>query len=314
MNDDARGTSQSTGGERLPARPPTRSPVIRQHFDFSAASARWLQEPTVIGPNVSHRRLREAFRTPSALVVSYPRAGRTWVRAMLAHAFEHTMQAFSAHPMDTTGWTRIDTSLPRLILTHGRTNPRNKAPDELHTDASWSKDQRVLLLVRDPRDLMVSLYHERNNRLPLIRRRPLTPMTLGEMLRAEKGGLRTVVAYYNAWATQRDVPRDLLLVKYEHLIEDAALECGRMLRWLGVEPVADTVEEAVRAARFDTLKRMEVSGRLGYKPSPALLGNQNALIMRRGVIGGYKDAFNRDDLEYARGVLAELDPWFGYSA
>lgn len=310
MNETRGETDSLPVGDRVPAR----SPVVRQHTDLAPSSLSWLQEPTFIGPNVTHRRLREAYRTPSALVVSYPRAGRTWVRAMLAHAFEHAMEAFSAHPMDTTGWTRVDTSLPRLILTHGRNNPRNRTPESLHTDASWAQKHRVMLLIRDPRDLIVSLWHERTHRIPLIRRRAPKPITLSELLRSEKGGLRTVVAYYNAWARQRDVPRDLLLVKYEHLIEDAALECGRMLGWLGVPTPPGAVEEAVHAARFDTLKRMETSGRLGYKPSPALMNNQDAMIMRRGVIGGYRDSFDADDLAYAREVLGELNPWFGYSA
>ncbi|GAB4547801.1 MAG: hypothetical protein Tsb0013_07870 [Phycisphaerales bacterium] len=314
MNETDPGLERSTDGSSSDVSQRPWQVVTSQTMSMPAGGVRWLQEPTFIGPGVSHRRLREAYRTPSALVVSYPRAGRTWVRAMLAHAFEHTMRSFSAHPMDTTGWTRIDPSLPRLILTHGRSNPRNKTPETLHTDHSWARDQRVLLLVRDPRDLMVSLWHERTHRLPLVRRRQAQGITLGELMRAEKGGLRTVVAYYNAWARQRDVPRELLLVKYEHLIEDAALECGRMLRWLGVQTAPGSVEEAVRAARFETLRRMEVSGRLGYKPSPALINNPDALIMRRGTIGGYKDAFTTDDHAYAREVIAGLDPWYGYGA
>lgn len=303
-------------GVRAGERHRTASSVFFQRIDISPNSTSWFQAPTIFGPTIADRRMREAYRRPRALVVSYPRAGRTWVRAMLAHAFEHTLASFSAHPMDTTGWTRVETKLPRLILTHGRDNPRTKSPAELHSDASWARGQRVLLLVRDPRDLMVSLWHERVHRLPLTRRRvrPPAPMTIGEMLRAERGGLRTIVEYYNAWARQRDVPEELLLVRYEHLIEDAALECGRMLRWLGVESAPGTVEEAVRAARFDTLRRMETSGRLGYKPSAELLGNSDALIMRRGTPGGYRDAFGREDLEFAREVMGELDSWFGYGA
>ena len=288
--------------------------VLSQQLTMPTDSTRWLQEPTLIGPNISHKHLRDAYRTPSALVVSYPRAGRTWVRAMLAHAFEHTLESTSAHPMDTTGWTRIDTNLPRLILTHGKTNPRFKTPETLPTDHSWAEGQRVLLLVRDPRDLMVSLWHERMRRIPLMRRRPAArAISLSDLLRADKGGLRTVIAYYNAWARQRDVPKELLLVKYEHLIEDAALECGRMLRWLGVQTAPGSVEEAVRAARFETLRRMEVSGRLGYKPTPELINTPEAMIMRRGVIGGYRDAFTADDPAYAREMLADLDPLYGYS-
>ena len=293
----------------------TGSSVFHQHLDVSRASMHWVQTPTLIGPGVTHRSLMEAFRRLEALVVSYPRAGRTWVRAMLAHAFEHAMDAFSAHPMDVTGWTRVEPKLPRLILTHGRVNPRLHTPASLPTDRSWASGHRVLLLARDPRDLIVSLWHERTHRIPLMRpHRAPSPMTMSELLRADEGGLRTVVAYYNIWARNRGVPRDLMLVKYEHLINDAELECGRMLRWLGVPTAPGTVEEAVRATSFATLRRMETSGRLGYKPTSGLLGNDEAMIMRRGAPGGYHDHFTRADLDYAREVMATLDPWYGYSA
>lgn len=301
-------------GVRAGERIPTKSSVFFQHLDLWPDSMRWFQSPTLIGPGVAHKSIQDAYRTPSAVVVSYPRAGRTWVRAMLAHAFEHTLNSFSAHPMDTTGWTRVEKKLPRLILTHGRDNPRRKTAESLRQDVSWATQHRVLLLARDPRDLIVSLWHERTHRVPLMRPNSrITPMTVGELLRAERGGLRTIVAYYNAWARQREVPKELMLVKYEHLIEDAPLECGRMLRWLGVESAPGTVEEAVRAARFATLRRMETSGRLGYKPTPDVINDPESLIMRRGVVGGYRDAFGKDDHAYAHEVMRELDPWFGYS-
>lgn len=271
-----------------------------------------VQDATFFGPTIAHPAITRAYRPPTAIVVSYPRAGRTWLRAVLAHAFEEIVGPRSAHPMDTTGWTRIEQRLPRMILTHGRDNPRRLTPREIPTDISWVRDQRVILLVRDPRDVLLSLYHEATKRSQAMRGRGWQG-SLAEALRADHGGLRTIVAFYNVWARQRQVPAQMLLVKYEHARADPALETGRLLGWLGLDAAPETVRRIADAASFDSLRRQELSGRLGYTPKPGMADDPDTLIMRRGVVGAYRDAFTAEDHAYADEVLAGMDEWFGYS-
>ena len=123
------GTDPPSHQPGLPVGIPLRTPsgVWAQYFDFPPDMRSHDTPPTYMGPGVTHKAIASAFRTPEALIVSYPRAGRTWVRAILAHAFEHAQRVWSAHPMDTMGWTRVEPNLPRLILTHGKKDPRRFA-------------------------------------------------------------------------------------------------------------------------------------------------------------------------------------------
>ena len=295
---------------RRPARPA--APGF-QSIDAPRSSLGHLQPPTVLGPGVTDSAIATALRKPAALLVSFPRAGRTWLRVMLAHAFERLFDARSANPLDTDGWARAEPRLPRVLVTHGRGNPRALAPDRLPRSLDWAKGQSVVLLVRDPRDVLVSLYHDRSVRARFFPQAHAFAGSLPDLLRAERGGIRTVVEFYNTWAARRDTPDRLLLVRYEHLLEDTELEFGRVLEFLGLPAEPGFVSELARATSFSQLQRMETSGRLGYKPAPELLTEPNALVMRRGDAGAWRDEFDNEDAAYAGEAIGALDPWYGYS-
>lgn len=276
------------------------------------SSTRLLTPPTFFGPGVADPNLLRAFRKPAALVVAFPRSGRTWLRVMLALAFEREFDAFSANPLDSDGWARAEPRLPRVVVTAGRREPRVLPPEDVAPTLSWPGRHSFVLLARDPRDVIVSIWHERTSRAAHERRLPRFDGSLSDLLRADRGGLRTVVAYLNHWAVHKHAAERFLLVKYEHLLDDTALEFGRVLSFIGLAPSRELIDELVRQTTFEYLRRMEVSGRLGYKPNADLLADPAALALRRGAAGGYRDHFTQDDHRYAERILGALDPMFGY--
>jgi hypothetical protein len=294
---------------------PRQGPRYTQSIYFSKRSLESLHPATILGPGIVSRKLVEAFREPACLLVSFPRAGRTWLRVMLAHAFEELFDVRSAKPLDTDATARLTTRIPRVITTPGYRSPRTLRPGDLDRRLEWADGRQVVLLFRDPRDILVSLYFDRTVRASHYPEARAFDGTVSDLLRAEAGGLRTIIEYYNVWAERaRRAPGLVQLITYEHLTEDTALEFGRLLAFLGLEHSRPFVEGLVRHATFDHVRRMEVSGRLGYKPTAELLHDERALVLRRGVVGGYRDHFTADDHAYAAERLASLDGWYGCSA
>ena len=297
------------------------SPIYRfeQVIHLSRSSLRQLQPATLLGPGVTDRTLAQALRRPAAVLVSFPRAGRTWLRIMLAHAFERLFSARTPrNPLDTDAYARTEPRIPRVIVTSGYCDPRRCTPEEIPTDLAWATKQRIVLLMRDPRDIAVSLYFDRTSRARFFPDALPYEGSFAEFLREPRGGLRTIIAFYNAWAahhrTRPDAKDGVKLVKYEHLHDDPTLEFGRLLAFLQLEHSPDFVEEMVRHASFDQVRRMETSGRLGYKPTADVLADERALVLRRGLARAYPDHFAKQDHEFAADVMGELDPWYAYSA
>jgi len=285
-----------------------------QSLAFSSRALRNLAPPAFMGPGIMDARTASSFRTPAAILSGFPRSGRTWLRVMLAHAFEELFHISTARPWDTDALAKVEPRVPRVVVTPGIADPRTRSPEQLPRHLDWAAGQRIVLLARDPRDLAVSLYFERVHRarhFPAELRR--YDGTLTEFLREDVGSLRTIIAYMNIWAESRAIPATLRVVKYEHLLADTALEFGRLLDFVGLDATPDFVDSLVRSASFDQMRRLEMSGRLGYKPTADLLQDDRGLVLRRGLAGGYRDHFTRADHDYAAEQMAMLDGWYGYS-
>lgn len=311
------GPDTPTPRKRLAGKPLSR---FEQHISLSRAGMRSLQPATLLGPGITDRYLAQALRKPAAVLVSFPRAGRTWLRVMLAHAFERLFAVKSARPLDVDAVARSEPRIPRVIVTSGHGDPRRMTVPEVHRGSKldWAHKHTVILLVRDPRDILVSLYFDRAARSRHFRDALPYKGTIADLLREPRGGLKSIVAYYNAWAehtrTRNPDGPSVTLVKYEHLHEDPHLEFGRLLSFLQLSADPAFVDDMVRHASFDHVRRMEASGRLGYKPPADLISDERALVLRRGLAGGYRDFFNAQDHNFAAAALADLDPWYAYSA
>ena len=251
---------------------------------------------------------QRAERHADVLLISYPKCGRTWLTMLLAKAMaEHAgLSAFDPLENDLLGGDVP--GLPHVRISHDD-NPHWKTPRALERSKRRYRDKKILLLVRDPRDVVVSMYFER------AKRERAYDGTLHEFLQEERGSLATILAYYDVWARERGTPRGLCLVRYEDLRADTARELRRVLAFLGLPHVAaEHVAAAVAYGSFENMRSMEVgdvlqSGRL----RPRDPSDPESYKTRKGKVGGYRDYLAPSEVEWMeRRMREELDPWYGY--
>jgi hypothetical protein len=251
---------------------------------------------------------RRADREAECFLVSYPKCGRTWLRVLLSRALE---LHYGAPEVDYLGGAFLGGNVPdapRVRVTHDD-DPHWKTPRGLDRRKRRYRGKRVVLLVRDPRDVVVSMYFERT------RRERAYSGTLSEFLHEQRGSLDTVLAYYNVWARSRALPREFLVVRYEDLRRDTGRELERLLAFLGVRDVsAATVGEAVRFASFESMREMESAGSLeSGRLRPRDPNDPESFKTRRGKVGGFVDYLTPDEVaEVERRIGSTLDPSFGY--
>eukprot|EP01101_Sappina_pedata_P010689 TRINITY_DN6803_c0_g1_i1.p2 TRINITY_DN6803_c0_g1~~TRINITY_DN6803_c0_g1_i1.p2 ORF type:complete len:295 (-),score=55.10 TRINITY_DN6803_c0_g1_i1:288-1172(-) len=254
-----------------------------------------------------------AFSALTNVGISYPRCGSTWVRLAVSYSLHlHYNRSTSISPFSASLYSMFKS--PPSLYPLG---PLSWIQQGHHLDiapaAAYSAGKnpkrlpshRIVLLVRDPRDVAISLYH-------LAKTRPLySNLTLSQYIRRDNGSMESVAAYFKGWWDSRHLAGDLMLVRYEDLHLDAAGEIARILAFYGFTEIRhEYIKMAARLATFDNMKLMEQEGYIELGGlSPVLLYADRPIKMRRGKANGFEcdPDLSRDDLEYMDGILTRYN-------
>ena len=259
------------------------------------------------------RSLSGVGRADPVYVVSYPKCGRTWLRYML-EGYVDEVAGIAAGRIAEGGQALKPHAkpYPAVYFRHDDT-PIQKRPDELTHDKSHFAGKRVVFLVRDPRDVVVSIYFEKVKRTHLYADRAQVPDSPDDLIGPAHGGLETIVSYYNIWWDNRDLPAEFMVMRYEDLLADPDAEFRRFCEFCGYPIVEDAIQRAVAAADFSSMRRLEETGGLSYKLAPGDANDPESFKTRRGVAGAFADYLSPEQVETAtRRVREGLSPSFGY--
>lgn len=246
----------------------------------------------------------DAFLRADCHLLSYPKSGRTWLRAMLGTALERHLSLSNWDPIELESLTPTP-GHPRIRVSH------DGSPHL--TTSAWVERlklryfrRKVILLVRDPRDVVVSMYFQR------VHREKIFQGGMTAFIRQPVGGIDCIVQYLNAWERCRSIPSELLIMKYSELMRTPAEGLTQALNFLGYFPDPCVVQQAVEVCAFDQMKRLESEGKLGgYRFSSGQ--DEAAHKVRRGVVGGYRDYVEAADLRYLEERMKRLHPFWNYT-
>jgi Sulfotransferase domain len=250
-------------------------------------------------PPLYRAKVRYLTRRCDAFLVSFPKCGRTWLRVMLGIALgDH----FGVRVRNLRRFTNAGVdhpSVPRVLATHDD-SPQVKPAQQIIADKRAYRTTKVILLVRDPRDVVVSLYFHVTRR-----RRQRYDGSLSDFVRDPVGSLASLLAFYDAWSTQLGAG-NVLLVRYEDMHADPGRELRRVLEFLGVTDVTGSaIERAVTGASFERLQRVEREGTAGTRALRTDTAHDpESYKVRRGKVGGYVDYLDAHDVRDIDAAIA----------
>lgn len=238
-------------------------------------------------------------------LISFPKCGRTWLSLMLGKVFTLRYELRETQLLELHRLARSYPDVPRIKVTHDD-NPFWKIPSELEQSKQKYQDRKVILLIRDPRDVIVSSYFQKARRMRRYEG------DLSSYIREERGGLDTLVRWYNIWADSRHLPSNLLLVRYEDMHQDAEAQLRRVLEFLNLDHIpSELVREAVQYASFDNMRRLELqNGQRSFRLRPKKLGDPESFKTRKGKVGGYLEYLSDEDVEFVNCKLGELSDFY----
>ncbi|MDW8342821.1 MAG: sulfotransferase domain-containing protein [Geminicoccaceae bacterium] len=259
------------------------------------------------------------FASADLLVVSHTKSGRTWLRVMLSHLWH------------------LEHGLPVNELVHGDNFKRRVAVvPAVHFERDTRfppetgelrprPEQKVLVLVRDPRDVAVSFWFHVRHRASdaeLARKRiPLAARNLDLFAFATHPelGVPRVIGFYNRWRRELAELPHATTLRYEDLRADTVGELDRIVRFLGQTQPRARLEAAVAFASFESLRKKEREGffasdRLGAAGAGEP-NEEGRFKVREGSLGGWRKHFTAEQAaRLDRLVIETLDPAWGYSA
>jgi len=255
-----------------------------------------------------------------AVVVSYEKSGRTWLRVMLSYFYQRRYKLPEDRLLHYNKMHRLNAAVPVVLFTHNRYLPYYTGGQE--SDYRLYGDKPVILLVRDPRDVAVSLYfqwrHRVNAHNKMLDNMPPEGSDIGmfEFVMRPESGLPAIIAFMNRWLLQGGKLPGLAMYRYEDLRADTEKYLEQVLRTLGEQPAADEVAEIVAYAEFEKMKQREQSGQVSdTRLAAGDVNNPDSFKARRAKVGGYRDYFDAQQIERIDSLVSEtLHPAFNYTS
>jgi len=266
------------------------------------------------------RQEMKKLRKADCVMVTCPKSGRTWLRIMLSRLIQQRFGLPETAIVGTSVFNRANPSLPGIFFTHDAyiddyTGNRSSKID--------FKGKRVVLLVRDPRDIAVSEYFQWKFRTDKQKRAlhcsffESRDLSVFDFTMHPKGSVHKNIEWMNNW--NKAIPHldNVLVVRYEDLRAEPEDWIERIAHFTGFDASRGEIEDAVEYASLENMKTMEYGGSFGSGSRRFSSGEQasrDAYKVRRGKVGGYRDYFTDEQLlEIDDLVNSFLAPEYGYT-
>ena len=252
------------------------------------------------------------------VLMSWGKSGRTWLRVMLSRAYQMQGELADDALLDFDNFRRANPALPAVFFSHN--NYLRDYTGNRESKAHF-RGKKIVLLVRDPRDVAVSQFFQWKYRMrpgkKFINDYPPHKAAIDAWAFMLDGnaGVGRIIDYFNGWA--RAIPElgAVLVVRYEDMRREPGRVLGDILAFTGAEASPGQIEEAVRFAAYDNMRQMERDKFFrasGARVRPGDESNPQSFKVRKAKVGGYRDYFDAGQCARLDAMMAELDPLFGY--
>lgn len=246
--------------------------------------------------------LRLGSQPNRVLVNGSPKSGTTWMVRLLATVPGHLR--VGNYRGDLARFSRP----PPGAVIHGHEPYSRELADVLA-----ARQVHVVLMLRDPRDQMVSrLYHIRRDPSHRWHVRMNELPDEEALMHCIEGGpdlepARNLITLVRGWQSrERDHP--VICVQYERLLANPVAEFRRTLNFLNVEISPGRLEAIVHRNRFE---RLAVGKRIWKQPRRP--GEENpSSHFRKGIVGDWKNHFNETHRERFKELAGQFLIEMGY--
>lgn len=254
---------------------------------------------------------------PGVEIVSYPRTGFHWINGLISHVLVSRFDLGQTYlkgkprvPIHDVLAEKTNGKALRFGHTHDEGASSNLKWQQLSKDKSGWSNKKVMFLIRDPRDTIVSSYwHHYRKDLPV----KLEPdESISQFIRRDTVGVKKLLRFWEIWSQNQHVPLEFHLQRYEDMHEDGGARAVRKLaEMINVEVDDSDIVYAVEAMEFS--KQQKLEGEMFFRGFRSTkVSNKETYIFRRGKMGGYGDYLSQEDIEYINSEAKQTEEITGW--
>src|SRR5579863_4990973 len=181
-------------------------------------------------------------------IVSYPRSGNTWTRFLIANLVS---------PDDPATFANIERKIPEIEANTRRQLAALPRPRILKSHEYFDpRYKRVVYIVRDPRDVILSYYSFQLKKRFIEDGYPMDRY----VSRFIAGELDTYASWGDhvaTWLVSRHSSPDFLLLRYEDILAVPQRQLARIASFLGIESDPARLDRAVALSSADRMRGLE---------------------------------------------------------
>ncbi|XP_008811045.2 flavonol 3-sulfotransferase-like [Phoenix dactylifera] len=257
----------------------------------------WYPEGFLPGAMAIQQRFKA--RPDDLFLVSFPKSGTTWLKALVFATMTRKQYPLARHPLlslnphDCVAYIEERFAIGQASKVEALPSPRilsTHMPYSLLQDSVAGSGCRIIYIARDPKDALVSFWHFTQKSSPKLNKIPFT-----EAFEAFCEGKFPFGPIWDHllgwWRESLKRPEKVLFLKYEGLLEEPVANVKRLAEFVGCpfseeEEEGGMVEEIVRLCSMESMKSLEVNKVRKHGP---IYQFANSSFFRKGVKGDWRN-------------------------
>ena len=229
-------------------------------------------------------------------LAAYPKSGNTWTRFLVGNL---------VHQDGPVTFLNIPEIIPHLDVKSKRFFKRMPRARVINCHEPFNaRYKRVIYVVRDPRDVAVSLYHFQRKRRVIEDKYPIesfiTRFLAGENVRPDRMG--SWAENVTSWLAVRQNSPGFLLLRYEDLLENPERELAEVASFLGIKASPERIAKAVALSSAHRMRELEMAQ--GSKWHQAKGTRTDIPFVRSATSGGWREGLPQSS-------VAEMESTWG---
>ncbi|XP_028715662.1 probable alcohol sulfotransferase isoform X1 [Peromyscus leucopus] len=253
------------------------------------------------------------IRDEDTVIVSYPKSGTNWLIEIvcLIQTKGNPKWIQSVLNWERSPWIETKKGLPILINTEGPRLMSSHLPFHLFPKSFFRSKAKVIYVIRNPRDVLVSGYFFLRNTKIID-----NPESLGTYIEWFLNGNVPYGSWFEHtrnWLSMRE-NENFLLLSYEDMKKNTRRTIEKICDFLGKKLEPDELDLVLKYSSFQAMKENKMSN---FSLVPEHIVTNGLVLMRKGTTGDWKnhftvaqaEAFDKVFQEKMAGFPPGLFPW-----
>lgn len=181
-------------------------------------------------------------------LVSFPKSGNTWTRFLVANL---------RFPHEPATWANIDRLIPCMVATPTKDFDCTPRPRIIKSHQCFDpRYPRVIYIVRDPRDVVVSQYHYSRKVRSIADDLPIEAF-VARFLAGETCPYGSWKQNVVTWLHASEKGSRFLLLRYEDIVAGTERELAKVVDFLQLLVTPEQIAQAVERSSADRMRKLE---------------------------------------------------------